>query len=53
MSAGLGRLKGLAQGLGQEIQDQNELLDRIQGKADKADITVVSQNKQMNRILKR
>lgn len=51
MSGGMSRLKMLAQGLGDEIVDQNDQLERIQGKAEKADITIRSQNKQMNRIL--
>ncbi|KAK7073095.1 Synaptosomal-associated protein [Halocaridina rubra] len=53
MSAGLSRLKGLATGLGTEIEDQNAMLERIQTKADRADLTIGSQNTQMKKILKR
>ncbi|XP_042865872.1 synaptosomal-associated protein 29-like [Penaeus japonicus] len=53
MSAGLSRLKGLAIGLGTEIEDQNVILDRITGKANNADLTVVAQNAQMKKIIKK
>lgn len=53
MSQGLSRLKGLAQGLGEEIVDQNTLLDRISEKAERADTTIGSQNTQMKKLLKR
>lgn len=53
MSLGLSRLKGLAQGLGEEITDQNSMLDRISEKADHADVTIGSQNTQMKKLLKR
>jgi synaptosomal-associated protein 29 len=51
LSFGLTRLKGLASGLGQEIDEQNDVLDRLQVKVDKADMGVGRQNKQMNKIL--
>jgi len=47
------RLKGLASGLGQEIDSQNELVENIIGKTERADITMQRQNKDMNRLLKR
>lgn len=53
MSAGLSRLKGLAIGLGTEIEDQNVIVDRITGKANNADITVGAQNAQIKKILKK
>lgn len=53
MSAGLSRLKGLAEGLGAEIADQNLQIDRIHEKATGADFTIGSQNTQMKHILKR
>lgn len=53
MSSGLTRLKQLAQGLGDEISDHNEMIDRIHNKADKADVGIASQNTQMKRLLKR
>lgn len=53
MSFGLSRLRGLAEGLGQEIQDQNSLLDTITTKADRTDVNLTSTNKQINAILKK
>ena len=53
MSLGLFRLKGLAIGLGDEINEQNDLLDRIQNKADKADSIIHEQNTQIRHILKK
>ncbi|XP_063860045.1 synaptosomal-associated protein 29-like isoform X1 [Scylla paramamosain] len=53
ISQGLSRLKGLAVGLGEEITDQNDLIDRIHGKAEKVEATIGSQNTQMKKILKR
>ncbi|XP_025203898.1 synaptosomal-associated protein 29 [Melanaphis sacchari] len=47
------RLKGLALGLGGEIDSQNDLVENIIGKADKADINMERQNKEINRILKK
>jgi len=52
MSAGMTRLKGLAQGLGSEIEAQNEQLDRINSSVDRADIKLKDQNRQMRGILK-
>lgn len=53
MSQGLSRLKGLAQGLGEEITDQNSMITRISEKADRADVTMGSQTTQMKKLLKR
>jgi synaptosomal-associated protein 29 len=52
MSEGMERLKGLAQGLGDEIETQNTMLDRINTKTDRADIKLTDQNRQMRGILK-
>ena len=53
MSLGLSRLKGLAQGLSTELDDQNQLIDRLQTSTDKADWRIQRQNKDMERILKK
>lgn len=53
MGSGVGRLKHLALGLGSEIDNQNSLLDRITGKAERAEDTLQHQNRQMKRILKK
>lgn len=52
LDSGLGRLKHLAIGLGSEIETQNQTLDRITGKAERAEDTLQHQNRQMKRILK-
>nr|CAG4637551.1 EOG090X0MTI [Ceriodaphnia reticulata]SVE73354.1 EOG090X0MTI [Ceriodaphnia reticulata] len=53
MSLSLSRLKGLAQGLNSELDDQNALIDRLQTSADKADWRIQRQNKDMERLLKK
>ncbi|XP_077510074.1 synaptosomal-associated protein 29kDa [Amblyomma americanum] len=53
LDSGLGRLKFLARGLGKELDDQNELLDKLTDKTDLAEGTVVHQNSQIKRILKK
>lgn len=53
MSDGLGRLKNLAIGLGDEIEQQTESLDRVNPKVSRANDLLEHQNTQMNRILKR
>nr|KAG5707029.1 hypothetical protein BaRGS_019634 [Batillaria attramentaria] len=53
MSDGMSRLKGLALGLGDEIETQNQQLDRITPKVDKSNVLLEHQNQQMGRILKR
>lgn len=51
MSAQLGRLKVLGAALGDEVEDQNRMLDRIQVKADRNDAIVRSQDHQMKKLL--
>jgi len=53
LSMGLGRLKNLAIGLHDEIDQQNDMIDAIHNKADKADETLEYQNRQIKRILKK
>lgn len=53
LGLGLGRLKNLALGLGNEIESQNEMLDGITNKAERADFTIGHQNRQMKHILKK
>lgn len=53
LSMGLGRLKNLAIGLHDEIETQNDMIDSIHNKADKADETLEYQNRQIKRILKK
>ena len=51
MSLGLDRLKNLGLGLGEEIETQNSQIERITGKAERADVTIKDQNRQMKTIL--
>lgn len=53
MSGSLARLKGLAVGLTEEIDSQNDLIENIMDKTDKADVTIERQNKDMKRLLKK
>lgn len=53
MSGSLARLKHLAIGLSEEIDSQNDLIDNITDKTEKADITLQQQNKDMLHILKK
>ena len=53
LGLGLNRLKGLALGLGEEIEQQNEVIDRITTKAERAEDTVQYQNRQMRNLLKK
>lgn len=53
MSGSLARLKGLAVGLTEEIDSQNDLIERVGEKTEKADITIERQNKDMKRLLKK
>lgn len=53
MCSSLTRLKGLAEGLGDEIDAQNEMLDRVTDKTDKADFSIMRQNKDMNKLLRK
>lgn len=51
MSLGLGRLKGLAMNLNDELEDHNSILDRIDDKTANADWRVKKQNKDMDKLL--
>ncbi|KAF7285910.1 hypothetical protein GWI33_009381 [Rhynchophorus ferrugineus] len=53
MCSNISRLKGLASELGEEIDSQNDLIDNITNKAEKAELTVQKQNKDMQKILKK
>jgi synaptosomal-associated protein 29 len=53
MSGSIARLKGLAIGLSEEIDTQNDLIDSITDKAEKADITLQRQNKDIRHLLKK
>lgn len=53
LSLGLGRLKNLAIGLGSEIESQDEMLNRIMQKEERAEETMGWQNRQMKQILKK
>ena len=53
MSGSLARLKGLAIGLTEEIDSQNDLLDNITDKTEKADITLMKQSRDMRHLLKK
>lgn len=53
MSGSIARLKGLAIGLSEEIDVQNDLIDNITDKAEKADITLQRQNKDIRHLLKK
>jgi len=51
MSLGLGRLKGLAMNLNEELEEHNAILDRLDDKTANADWRVKKQNKDMDKIL--
>ena len=53
MASSLARLKGLAQGLNTELDEQNDILDRVADKADTVGFKVDKQNKDMSKILKK
>ena len=54
MSDGLSKLKGLALGLGDEIERQNEQIDtKINPQMDKLNLNLDHQNKQMKNILRK
>ncbi|KAG7200453.1 hypothetical protein KM043_016056 [Ampulex compressa] len=53
MSGSLARLKGLAIGLSEEIGSQNDLIDNITDKAEKAEITLQKQNKDITHLLRK
>ena len=48
---GVSQLKNLAVGLGDEISAQNDQLERIAPKVDRADTKIRDQNRQMRQIL--
>jgi len=51
MSLGLGRLKGLALNLNEELEEHNSILDRLDDKSANADWRVKKQNKDMDKLL--
>jgi len=51
MSSGVTRLKNLAEGLGDEISAQNDQIERIAPKVERADTKIRDQNRQMRHIL--
>lgn len=53
MSGSLARLKHLAIGLSEEIDSQDDLIDNITDKTEKADILLQQQNKDMLHLLKK
>ncbi|XP_014483318.1 PREDICTED: synaptosomal-associated protein 29 [Dinoponera quadriceps] len=53
MSGSLARLKSLAIGLSEEIDSQNDLIDNITDKTEKADIMLQKQNKDMLHLMKK
>lgn len=53
MSVSLARLKLLGVNLGEAIEGDNEIIERITTKTDKADGRIQHQNKEMQRILKK
>ena len=53
MASSISRLKGLALDLGDEIEQQNDLIDNIMVKTDKADFSINRQQKEINRLLKK
>ncbi|TRY63241.1 hypothetical protein TCAL_00375 [Tigriopus californicus] len=53
MSMGLSRLKGLAQNLNTELEDHNDILDRLDHKTSSTQWRVEKQNKDMSKLLKK
>ncbi|XP_035719006.1 synaptosomal-associated protein 29-like [Vespa mandarinia] len=53
MSGSLARLKGLAIGLSEEIESQNDLIDNVRDKVEITDITLQKQNKDLTYLLKK
>lgn len=53
MANGLARLKGLAQGLNTELNDHNDIIDRVNDKTETVGFKVEKQNKAMEKILKK
>ncbi|XP_048369599.1 synaptosomal-associated protein 29 [Sphaerodactylus townsendi] len=50
MSSGLGRLKNLALGLQSEIEDQDEILDRLTTKVDHLDVNIKTTDKKVRQL---
>ncbi|EMP40259.1 Synaptosomal-associated protein 29 [Chelonia mydas] len=50
MSSGLGRLKNLALGLQTEIDEQDDILDRLTGKVDKLDVNITSTERKVRQL---
>lgn len=53
MSGSLARLKGLAIGLSEEIESQNDLIDNVRDKVEITDITLQKQNKDLTYLLRK
>ena len=53
MATSLARLKGLASGLNTELDEHNQILERVSDKTDVVGFKVDKQNKEMNKILKK
>lgn len=53
LGMGLGTLKSLAAKLGEELEEQNNMLDRIGDKTDRADDSIKHQNRHMRELLKK
>ncbi|XP_072329960.1 synaptosomal-associated protein 29 [Scyliorhinus torazame] len=50
MSSGLGRLKGLAIGLQTEIDDQDQILDRLTTKTERLDSKIIATDRQIRKL---
>jgi len=53
MASGLARLKGLAEGLNTELNEHNDILNRVSDKTEVVGFKVDKQNKDMTKILKK
>ena len=53
MSMGLGRLKGLAENLNKELDEHNDIIDRLDDKTSSTNIRVERQNRDMSKLLKK
>ncbi|XP_078410599.1 synaptosomal-associated protein 29 [Cetorhinus maximus] len=50
LSSGLGRLKGLAIGLQTEIDDQDQIIDRLTTKAERLDSKIIATDRQIRKL---
>ncbi|XP_078278035.1 synaptosomal-associated protein 29 [Rhinoraja longicauda] len=50
MTSGLGRLKGLAVGLRTEIDEQDEIIDRVTGKVDRVETKIGATDRQLRKL---